>query len=73
MYRILNSGLEFLFGILLETSEATRDCSMQNTMRRYCTDLFSSKNANISMEMRAIIAQVRAQAKVPNFSHKPTQ
>lgn len=40
---------------------------------QYCTGLFFSKIQSISMKMRAIIVQVRAQAKVSNFSHKSAQ
>lgn len=62
----------FLFGVLLETNEAVTDWNMQNTMPVVQRPAIL-RNSNISTEKRAVIVQVRAQAKVPNFSHKSTQ
>lgn len=59
MYRILNSGSEFLFGILLETSEAARDWNIENIVPVLHRHVFLKH----SMEMRAIIVQARAQLK----------
>lgn len=72
MYRILIQVQIFLFGILLETNEAVRDWNMQNIMPVVHRAAFL-RNSNISKEKSSIIVQVRAQAKIPNSSHKSTQ
>lgn len=59
MYRILNSGSEFSFGILLETSEAARDWNIQNIMPVLHRRVFLKH----SVEMGAIVVQVRVQLK----------
>lgn len=61
----------FLFGVLLETSEAVRDGNIQNIMPVVHRPAFL-RTSNISIEKRKINVQVRAQAKIPNFSHKST-
>lgn len=58
MYRILNSGSEFFFGILLETNEAARDWDIQNAMPILHRLVFH-QNPSISMEMRANTLQAR--------------
>lgn len=61
-----------IFFVWCFTNEAVRDWNMQNIIPVVHRAAFL-RNSNISIEKRAIIVQVRAQAKIPNFSHKYTQ